>query len=86
MSHRENAVPLSQLSTGRSGRLAEIQGGRQLTRRLLALGLRIGSEIQVLHRRGTGVVVLHGGTRIALGGGIAEKLRVVPLDRRAAAS
>ena len=86
MSHRENAVPLARLSAGHAGRLVEVQGGRKLTRRLLALGLRMGSEIQVLHHRGTGMVISHGGTRIALGAGIVEKLRVVPLDKQAAAS
>ncbi len=51
-----------------------IQGGQKVSRRLLGLGLRVGSEVEVLHHRGHGVVVANAGNRIALGGGIAEKL------------
>jgi ferrous iron transport protein A len=76
-------VPLAELPAGSSARLAEIRGGRQLTRRLLALGLRVGSEIVVLHHRGSGLVVSHGDTRVALGGGIADKLWVEPLAEQA---
>ena len=43
------------------------------------LGLRVGSEIIVLHHRGSGLVISHGNTLVALGGGIVEKLRVAPL-------
>jgi ferrous iron transport protein A len=71
---------LFDLPVGASARIAEIRGGRQLTRRLLGLGLRVGSEVAVLHHRGHGVVLSAGGTRVALGGGIVEKLLVEPLD------
>lgn len=77
-------VSLEALPPGSFARLVEIRGGRQLVRRLLALGLRLGSELQVLHRRGSGLVILHGDTRIALGGGIADKLRVLRLNAPAA--
>lgn len=73
--------PLSDLPLGARGRIAEIRGGRQLAHRLQGLGLRVGSEIEVLHRRGSGVVVSVGATRVALGGGVVEKLFVVLLDR-----
>jgi len=73
-----NPIPLGDLPLGCSARIAEIRGGRQLARRLLALGLRVGSEILVLHQRGNGLVVLSGDTRVALGGGIVEKLWVEP--------
>jgi len=72
-------VPLSALSLGSSARIAEIRGGRQLARRLLGLGLRVGSEVLILHHRGSGLVVSHGDTRVALGGGIVDKLWVEPL-------
>jgi len=73
--------PLAELPVGTLARLVEIRGGRQLARRLLALGLRIGSEIQVLHHRSSGLVVSHGATRVALGGGIVDKLWVAQLTR-----
>jgi ferrous iron transport protein A len=73
--------PLSDLPLGARGRIAEIRGGRQLAHRLQGLGLRVGSEVEMLHRRGGGVVVSVGATRVALGGGVVEKLFIDPLDR-----
>jgi len=66
--------PITDIPVGQCVRLVKIEGGRELTRRLLALGLSINEEVEVLQHRGRGVVVARGGNRIALGGGIAEKL------------
>ncbi len=71
---------LSDTPVGQKVRLVEIDGGKQLARRLLALGLTVGSEIEVLQHRGRGVVVAKEGNRVALGKGIAEKIRAVRLD------
>ena len=60
---------------GQKVRLVSIDGGRQLVLRLLSLGLSVGAEIEVLHHRGRGVVVARDGNRVALGKGVAEKLR-----------
>jgi ferrous iron transport protein A len=57
-------------------RVVALLGGRELQRRLLALGLRLGSVVTVVQHRGRGLVVSQGETRIALGGGVAEKIRV----------
>ncbi len=72
---------LAELPLGATARIVRIVGGRDLSRRLLGLGLHIGSEIRIEHRRGRGLVVASGETRIALGGGIVEKLFVEPLNR-----
>jgi ferrous iron transport protein A len=72
--------PLSDTPVGQKVRLVAISGGKRLTRRLLALGLTVGSELEVLHHRGRGVVVAKQGNRVALGKGIAEKLHAVRLD------
>ena len=72
-------VPLVTLPVGSRARIEQMVGGRQMTRRLLGLGLRVGSELQVLQQRGRGVVVASHGVRVALGGGVAEKLLVLPL-------
>lgn len=74
-----NPMSLFDLPIGTPGRIAEIHGGRRLARRLLGLGLRVGSEVKVLHLRGRSLVLSTGGTRVALGGGVAEKLSVEPL-------
>ncbi len=57
--------------------LVEIRSGRNLTRRLLALGLRQGSALSIVQRRGQGLVLASGEARIAVGTGIADKLWVV---------
>jgi ferrous iron transport protein A len=67
---------LSSVPVGRRVRLTAVNGGRQLMRRLLALGLSVGDEFEVLHHRGGGVVVGKNGNRVALGGGIADKLMI----------
>lgn len=78
MSQTPGVVSLADLSQGSPARLTEIRGGHQLVRRMLALGLRLGSPITVVQRRGQGLVVASGGTRIAIGAGIADKLWVEP--------
>jgi len=45
-----------------------------LTRRLIALGITQGNELEVLHHRSGGVVVGKDGNRVALGAGVADKL------------
>ena len=64
--------PLNELAIGDHARVIEIQGDRKMTRRLMSLRLKTGSEVTVLHRRGQGVVVGSGGNRIALGEGVAN--------------
>lgn len=59
-------------------RVVALRGGRKLDRRLTDLGLNLGSQLRVLQRQGNGVVVTRGQTRIAIGGGIAMKILVVP--------
>lgn len=71
---------LGAVGVGEHARIAEIRGDRQFARRLLSLGLRVGSEVDILHRRGGGVVVISDGNRVALGGTIADKLLVESIE------
>jgi ferrous iron transport protein A len=73
-------VSLNHAQPGDRVRLVSIKGGRQMTRRLLALGISLGNELDVLHRRGRGVVVARDGNRVALGGGVAERLLTEIID------
>ncbi|MFD2111156.1 FeoA family protein [Thiorhodococcus fuscus] len=73
-------IRLSDLPQSTPARLAEIQGGRHLMRRLLSLGLRQGSRLSVVQRRGQGLVLATGEVRIAVGSGIADKLWVTLCD------
>ena len=67
---------LSTVPVGQKVRLISIQGGRKLIRRLLALGITQGNELEVLHHRSGGVVVGRGGNRVELGAGVADKLLI----------
>ncbi|MBZ0308448.1 MAG: ferrous iron transport protein A, partial [Anaerolineae bacterium] len=53
-----------------------------LSRKLLGLGLRVGTEVCVLQQRRRGVVVASAGCLVALGSTIANKLRIQPLRAR----
>lgn len=53
-----------------------IRGGKQLDKRLISLGVRLGSEIVIHHRRGRSVVLAVGPSRIALGAGMSAKIEV----------
>jgi ferrous iron transport protein A len=78
--HPQTLMPLANLPVGSHARIEQLLGGRQMTRRLLSLGLRVGAELDVLQQRGRGVVVASHGVRVALGAGVAEKLLMLPLD------
>ncbi len=72
---------LNDISIGEKVRLVSINGNdRLLTRRLISLGLPLGSEVEILHHRGRGVVVAKQGNRIALGASIAEKVQTSKID------
>lgn len=75
-----NPVSLAELPVGAAAVVSQIAGGRELRRKLRGLGIRLGSRIRIEHRRGSGLVVSAGSVRIALGGGIVDKLVVVPVE------
>jgi ferrous iron transport protein A len=76
-------TPLTALPIGASARIVEIRGGRALIHKMFGLGLRVGSQVAVLHHRGRGLVLSSAETRVAIGGGIADKLWVEPIVRPA---
>lgn len=78
----QRALPLAELEPGRPARIVGIEGGRDLRRRCLALGLRPGAEIAISQSRRHGVVIGSDNTRVALGEGMAERLLVEPLASR----
>lgn len=80
MTNIQATTSLLSLENGHSGRIASIEGDRQMVRRMLSLGLRVGTVVDMLNHRGKSVVIQNAGTRVALGPGIAEKLLVEPLE------
>jgi len=80
MTNLHPTTSLLALKNGHSGRISSIEGGKLMVRRMLALGLRVGTVVNMLNHRGKSVVIQNSGTRVALGPGIAEKLLVEPLE------
>lgn len=72
--------PLAFVPPGQRVRITEHRGGRMLRARLLALGLNLGQEVDVLqNNRGLIILGVNGG-RVALGRGISQKIMTVPVD------
>jgi ferrous iron transport protein A len=76
----QKGFPLMMADEGAHLRIVALHGGKGLTTRLTELGLNVGSEVRVLQRQGGGLLVARGESRIALGGGMAAKIQVAPLD------
>ncbi len=63
---------------GQRVRITGHRGGRMLRARLLALGLNLGQEVEVLqNNRGLIIIGINGG-RVALGRGISQKILAEP--------
>jgi len=75
-----SSQPLSEIPAGVFVRLVSIDGNRQLTRRLLSLGITLGVEVEILQHRGHGVVIGRNGNRVALGKTIVDKLQAEKID------
>ncbi len=73
-----NQVTLAQMETGQSGVVVEIRGGRGITSRLSALGIRPGQRVtkfSSMFMRGP-VTIQVGNGQIAVGFGTASKIIV----------
>ena len=75
-------LSLAEVPAGRRVRITGHRGGRMLRARLLAMGLNLGREVEVIqNNRGLIIVGINSG-RVALGRGISQKILaelVVPL-------
>ena len=68
------------MKSGQSGKVIDIAGGVGITERLAALGIRRGSRVQKISAMlwSGPVTVQAGGTRLAIGHGMASKIIVEP--------
>jgi len=74
-------LSLDRLSPGAPAVVRRLTGGNSFASRLAAMGLSVGSQVEVLQNRGRGpVLALVRDTRIALGRGEAVKVMVEVLD------
>jgi ferrous iron transport protein A len=66
---------------GERVRIVSVNGGKGVHERLAGFGLRVGAEVQVLHNAMNGKLLLgHQGTRLYLGGGMAQKIQVAVME------
>jgi ferrous iron transport protein A len=73
-------IPLALVDEGQRVRVVGLRAGRNLDRRLTEIGINVGSELIVLQRQGGGLLISRGETRIAVGGGMASKILVLPVE------
>lgn len=70
-------IPLSDIQSGRKVRLAAIELGHAVARRLMAMGMLPNVELEVVKNGHPGPFVIRvRGTRIALGKGVAHRIMV----------
>ena len=70
---------LAEFPAGRRVRITGHRGGRMLRARLLAMGLNLGREVEIIqNNRGLIIVGVNGG-RVALGRGISQKILAEPV-------
>ena len=72
--------PLTMAGVGARVRVVALIGGAGLDRRMTQMGINVGAELRVVLREGGGLVVMRGETRFALGGGMAHRIMVAPIE------
>lgn len=70
------AIELITLQEGQQAVVENIQGGKNIVRKMLGLGIRKGTEIHLLKKRQQGCVLASKGTRLALSNSMARCLSV----------
>lgn len=73
------AFPLMMATEGARLRVVALRGS-DVDKRLTEMGINVGAELVVSQHQGGGVVVMRGETRFALGGGMAHRIMVVPVE------
>lgn len=78
-------APLSAITAGQTVELVSIEGGRRLRKRLADLGLGVGERVRVVQNPPVGPLILavKEDARIAIGRGMARKMRVRPAEQDA---
>ena len=70
---------LGRLEKGTKATVVRLAGGRALQNRLVSMGLTVGSDVEVVRSSrvsGGPTLVAAGGTRLAIGRGMADRIEV----------
>ena len=77
LAERTTSMPLTMAKAGEKVTISEICGGRTACGKLASMGLRPGDELEIINNNGGGKLILaREYTRLALGRGLARKIRV----------
>jgi Fur family transcriptional regulator, ferric uptake regulator len=83
LSRRRRLMPLAMAKTGEKVVIREIAGGQMARSRMADLGLRPEDRIEIINNNGMGRLILaHDYTRLAIGRGMAQKIRVSLSDKK----
>ncbi len=72
------SFPLAMTAVGETVRLVHIDAGKKLKHRLTELGLTPGVAVTVVQHNGWPLTVAVRDSRVAIGQGMAHKMRVIP--------
>jgi ferrous iron transport protein A len=75
-SESQSAIPLSHAPVGERLRITAVRAGKTLEKRMISMGMPLGMEVEIMHRRGGSVVLVVGTSRVALGAGMVGKIMV----------
>ena len=73
------SFPISMANEGARVRIVALRGGSITDRRMTEMGLHVGADLRVLQHQGSGVIVMRGESRFALGSGMAHRVMVTPV-------
>ena len=76
----ETSLPLLFAPIGKAVKLVRVQGGARMTHRLAEMGLTPGVELTVIQNAGGRLMVSVRDSRLALGRGMAHRVRVSLVD------
>ncbi|MDY6789999.1 MAG: FeoA family protein [Thermodesulfobacteriota bacterium] len=75
--------PIRLAGEGERLKISSLVGGRKFQDRIFGIGLHVGAEIDILRNVGNGpVLIALNGSRMFLGGGMAYKINVTPINGR----
>ena len=78
---KDDSIPLTMMNRGEMGVISRIAGGVGKSRRLAAMGVRVGTEIKTLQNNHRAPVLIKAGeSRVAIGRGLATCLHIKPLE------
>lgn len=83
MDQRDDTIPLLMAANGEKVRIVRIAGGREMQARLTAMGLTLGTCLQVINNHAAGpFIVAVNDSRMALGAGMAQQIMVTHTCQR----